>query len=161
MERLPGGIKSCILYTVYLICLLDIQMDIQSRQLYVCIWSSTERSDRVFIKSKWKILLEKYTQERWRLSLNLLCRLLCLTYWSVEKTGQCEGVIIQLKTEILSLICLFDAPTNLAQVVLQQKPYDWQLLAAENDHNQENNNMALANEDVKHSTNSVPDALVC
>lgn len=79
----------------------------------------------------------------------------------LKKTEQCEVVIIKPKTEILSLICLLDTPTNLAQVFLHQKPYDWQLLAAENDHNQENNNMALANEDVKHSTNSVQDALVC
>lgn len=64
---------------------------------------------------------------------------------------------------------LFDfflgAPTKLAQVFLHQKPFDWQLLVSESDHNQEshnqeNYNACLANEDVNYSTNSELDALI-
>lgn len=54
---------------------------------------------------------------------------------------------------------LLGAPTNLVQVFLYQKPYDWQLLVAENHHNQENNNAGLAHEDVKYFMNL--DSLVC
>lgn len=55
--------------------------------------------------------------------------------------------------------------TKLAQVFLHQKQFDWQLLVAVSDHNQEshnqeNNNVGLTNEDVKYSTNSEPDALI-
>lgn len=78
-----------------------------------------------------------------------------------KNTGQCEVVTTKPKPEISLLICLLDVPTSLALVFLHQKTYDWQHLVAENYHNQENNNMGLANEDLKYCTDSEVDVLIC